>query len=290
MTNYEISGHTKTITLIGNPVEHSLSPAMHNAVFEYLGLDYVFLAHTVSSDDDLQATIEGMRAMGFVGCNVTMPYKTKVLPYLDALSPAAELMGAVNTVVFEDGKAIGHNTDGAGFMRYVSDNDITIVGKTITVLGAGGAGSAIYTQAALDGVSEINVFNIKDAFFEQAEKKAQKIAEKTGCCIHVLDLDDKQQLKDSIARSTLLINATRIGMEGFDDKSLVPSEYFVEGLAVADTVYNPRKTKLLTEAEAHGLKILPGLGMLLRQAAIGEQIWTGATMPMEYVEEKFFSN
>lgn len=289
MAQYNISGHTKTITLIGDPVQHSLSPAMHNAAFKYLGLDYVFLAHTVTSENDLKATIEGMRAMGFVGCNVTMPYKTKVLPYLDALSPAAELMGAVNTIVFEDGKAIGHNTDGAGFMRYVSDSDITIVGKTITILGAGGAGSAIYTQAALDGVGEINVFNRRDAFFQQAEEKARRIAQQTGCTIHVLDLADSQALKRSIAYSALLINATRIGMEDCQ-QSLVPSEYLVDGLTVGDTVYNPRKTKLLLEAEQKGLKILPGLGMLLRQAAIGEHIWTGATMPMEYIEETFFAD
>ena len=124
-----ISGHTKLITLIGKPVEHSMSPAMHNASFEHMGTDYVYLAMEINSPDDLGKTISGMKVMGFVGCNVTMPYKRAVVPYLDELSPAAELMGAVNTIVFKEGKAIGHNTDGAGFMRNLKENDIDVIAR-----------------------------------------------------------------------------------------------------------------------------------------------------------------
>lgn len=124
-----VSGRTKTIAVIGTPVEHSLSPAMHNTSFEYLGIDCIFLAYDVAREEDLEAAVRGMNVLGFRGCNVTMPYKTKVLEYLDELSPAAELMGAVNTVVFENGRAIGHNTDGAGFMRGVADTGIEIIGK-----------------------------------------------------------------------------------------------------------------------------------------------------------------
>lgn len=283
-----ISGHTKLITLIGKPVEHSMSPAMHNASFEYLGEDYVYLATEIDSPDDLYKAIQGMKVMGFAGCNVTMPYKRAIIPYLDELSPAAELMGAANTVVFEEGKAVGHNTDGAGFMRNLKENNIDIIGKKITLVGVGGAGSAIYTQAALDGVAAIDIYNSKDAFFDVAAERIADIAQRTGCAIRLIDLDNKEALKRSIEESALFINATRVGMGDLAGQSVIPKEYLVDGLAVADTVYDPRKTKLLEDAEAKGLKTINGLGMLLWQAAIAEDIWVGKEMPTELVQEKFF--
>lgn len=283
-----ISGHTKLITLIGKPVEHSMSPAMHNASFEYLGEDYVYLATEIDSPDDLYKAIQGMKVMGFAGCNVTMPYKRAIIPYLDELSPAAELMGAANTVVFEEGKAVGHNTDGAGFMRNLKENNIDIIGKKITLVGVGGAGSAIYTQAALDGVAAIDIYNSKDAFFDVAAERIADIAQRTGCAIRLIDLDNKEALKHSIEESALFINATRVGMGDLAGQSVIPKEYLVDGLAVADTVYDPRKTQLILDAEERGLKTAPGLGMLLWQAAIGEDIWVGKKMPTELVQEKFF--
>ena len=283
-----ISGHTKLITLIGKPVEHSMSPAMHNASFEYLGEDYVYLATEIDSPDDLDKTIQGMKIMGFAGCNITMPYKRAIIPYLDELSPAAELMGAANTVVFEEGKAVGHNTDGAGFMRNLKENNIDVIGKKITLVGVGGAGSAIYTQAALDGVAAIDIYNSKDAFFDVAAERIADIAQKTGCAIRLIDLDNKEALKHSIEESALFINATRVGMGDLAGQSVIPKEYLVDGLAVADTVYDPRKTQLILDAEERGLKTAPGLGMLLWQAAIGEDIWIGKEMPTELVQEKFF--
>ncbi len=283
-----ISGHTQTIALIGTPVEHSMSPAMHNASFEELGLDYVYLAYDVQPDE-LKDAVYGMKALGFAGFNVTMPHKTFVLEYLDELSPAAELMGAVNTVVIKDGKAIGHNTDGAGFMRNIKENGVDIIGKKMTIVGAGGAGSAIYTQAALDGVKEISVFNIKDDFFDATAKRVADIGKKTGCSIKLYDLADKDALKQSVAESVLFVNATRVGMGNLADQSVIPEEFFHDDLAVADTVYDPRKTTMLQAAEKKGLKIMPGLGMLLWQAAIGEDIWTGKEMPTDLIEKKFFS-
>lgn len=283
-----ISGHTKLITLIGKPVEHSMSPAMHNASFEYLGEDYVYLATEIDSPDDLYKAIQGMKVMGFAGCNVTMPYKRAIIPYLDELSPAAELMGAANTVVFEEGKAVGHNTDGAGFMRNLKENNIDIIGKKITLVGVGGAGSAIYTQAALDGVAAIDIYNSKDAFFDVAAERIADIAQRTGCAIRLIDLDNKEALKRSIEESALFINATRVGMGDLAGQSVIPKEYLVDGLAVADTVYDPRKTQLILDAEERGLKTAPGLGMLLWQAAIGEDIWIGKEMPTGLIKERFF--
>ncbi len=284
-----ISGHTKTTALIGSPVEHSMSPAMHNASFEKLGLDYVYVVYDVQPEQ-LESVVKGMKDMGVVGYNVTMPLKTYVLPYLDELSDAAKLMGAVNTVVLQDGKTIGHNTDGAGFMRNLKENGVDIIGKKMTIVGAGGAGSAIFAQAALDGVAEIDVFNIRDNFYDATEKRVGEMAEKTGCKITLHDLDDKDDLRASVAESALFVNATRVGMPPMDDQCTLEEDMLHDGLVVADTVYNPRKTKLLAMAEAHGNKAISGLGMLLWQAAIGEKIWTGQEMPVDYIEDMFFAD
>lgn len=284
-----ISGHTKTIALIGTPVEHSLSPAMHNTAFEHNGLDYAYLAYDIASPEQVPAVIEGMKVMGFAGANVTMPYKTLAVKYMDELSPAAELMQAVNTIVFEHGMAIGHNTDGAGFVRNIENHGIDYKGNQVTIVGAGGAGSAIFTQLALDGAGTINVFNRKDDFFEATAQRLSKLGEKTGCNITLFDLADKDALEKSVAGSVLFINATRVGMGSLADESVLDEKYMHEGLAVADTVYDPRETKLIKDAKAKGLVTAPGLGMLLSQAAIGEELWTGHAMPVELIEEKFFN-
>ena len=281
----QITGHTQTIALIGSPVEHSLSPAMHTCSFDELGIDCVYLAYEVAPEE-LEAAAAGMKALGFAGYNVTMPHKTFIPQYLDGLSDAAELMGAVNTVDIKNGKAIGHNTDGAGFMRNIKENGVDVIGKKITLVGAG---SAIYTQAALDGVAAIDIYNMKDNFFDVTAERVAKVAEKTGCKMRLIDLDYKESLKQSIVESALFVNATRVGMGDLADQSVIPADYLVDGLAVADTVYEPRKTKLLKEAEAKGLKAVSGLGMLLWQAAIAEDIWVGKEMPTKLIEEKFFN-
>lgn len=283
----DISGRTKTIALIGSPVEHSMSPAMHNAAFEHLGIDYVYTAYNVDLDD-LETVAKAMSAMGFAGYNVTMPHKTFILPYLDELSHAAELMGAVNTVVITDGKAVGHNTDGAGFMRNLKENDVDVVGKKITMVGAGGAGSAIFTQAALDGVASIDVYNIRDDFFEATQNRVDELSQKTGCSITLTDLTNKDALRASVAESALFVNATRVGMAPLDDECTLSEDMLHDGLVVADTVYNPRVTKLLAMASARGNKTVSGLGMLLWQAALGEKLWTGHEMPVDYIEGRFF--
>lgn len=163
-----------------------------------------------------------------------------------------------------------------------------IIGKKITVVGAGGAGSAIYTQAALDGVSEIDIYNTKDTFFDRAAKHIKEISDKTECKMRLIDLADKNSLRLSVAESVLFVNATRVGMGDLENESVLSAEDMAEGLAVADTVYDPPMTKLLRDADKKGLKTLPGLGMLLWQASIGEQIWTGKEMPTDFIEEKFF--
>ena len=192
-----ITGHTELIGLMAYPIRHSSSPAMHNEAFAYLGLDYAYLAFEVDNST-LEDAVKGIRALKMVGSNVSMPNKTVVGQYLDKLSPAAELCGAVNTIVNENGVLIGHITDGIGFMQALKDNDIDVIGKKMTIAGAGGAATAIEIQAALDGVKEISIFNIHDKFWANAEETVKKINERTNCKATLYDLDDKEKLKKPI--------------------------------------------------------------------------------------------
>lgn len=283
----EISGHTGLVSLLGSPVEHSLSPAIHNESFRRLGIDAVYLVSDVTTGT-LEDAIRGARALGVRGLNVTMPCKTAVLQYLDELSPAAQLMGAVNTVACKDGKLIGHNTDGAGLLRSITEAGFDVVGAKMTVIGAGGAGSAVFTQAALDGVAEISVFNVKDQFFESTTARVASLSETTGSSITLHDLDDKERLARDISESLVVVDATRVGMAPLDDVSNVEKKWMVPGQAFVDTVYHPVWTKLLRLAAEAGATPIDGLGMLLWQAAIAEEIWFGAQMPVDEIREFVF--
>lgn len=282
-----ISGATKLVGLIGSPVQHSMSPVMHTDSFKQLGVDAVYVAFDVTPDR-LGDVVKGLAEMGAVGYNVTMPCKTLVGQYLDGLSPAAELMGAVNTVVIKDGKSYGHNTDGSGFIENLRRHGFDPEGKVVTIVGAGGAGSAIFTQLALDGVACINIFNLKDDFWDATRERVVDLAHKTGVPMVLNDLDNKEQLARAVKNSSLFINATRVGMPPLDDQCTIEEDMLHDGLFVADTVYDPRETKLIKMAKEHGLQTAPGIEMLLQQAALGEKIWFDADMPIDYIESKYF--
>lgn len=290
MGEVRIDGGTRLTGLIGGEVvTHSPSPSMHTASFAHNGINAVYAALNVK-EDELENAIKGLRALGFIGCNVTMPYKTAVPSMLDELSDAAELMGAVNTIVVgEDGKLSGHNTDGAGFMRNAAQHGVDLSGETITVVGGGGAGSAIITQAALDGVAKINVFNIKDPFFDQLKNKLERLSKETGAKAVLHDLEDKEALRAAVAESRLFANATRVGMAPLEDQCTLEEDMLHEGLVVADTVYLPRKTKLLSMAQAHGNQTLDGVGMLLEQGSTAEHLWFGEYMDIPVIEAEFFA-
>lgn len=283
----KISGTTKLVGLLGSPVTQSMSPAMHTASFAKMGIDAVYLGFDVQPEQ-LESVVKGFAEAGVTGYNVTMPCKTKVLPYLDELTPVAELMGAVNTVVIKDGKSIGDNTDGAGFVRNMKLHGFEPEGKVITVAGAGGAGSAVFTQLALDGVVAINIFNRHDDFWDVTQNKIMELSSKTGVPMVLGDLDDKELLARAIKNSDLFVNATRVGMAPIEDECVIDEDMLHEGLFVADTVYEPRETKLIRMAKEHNLQTAPGLGMLLQQAALGEKIWFDVDMPTDYIEEEFF--
>ena len=280
-----ITGHTELIGLMAYPIRHSSSPAMHNEAFAYLGLDYAYLAFEVDNST-LEDAVKGIRALKLVGSNVSMPNKTVVGKYLDKLSPAAELCGAVNTITNENGVLTGHITDGIGYMQSLKDYDIDVIGKKMTIVGCGGAGTAIQIQAALDGVKELSIFNVKDAFWGKAEETVKKINESTECKATLYDLADLDALRREIADSYLLANATGMGMKPLEGQTWLPdTSYLRPDLIVTDTVYAPAKTRFLEMAEEVGCKRMNGFGMMLFQGAAAFKLWTGKEMPIEHMKE-----
>lgn len=285
----EITGHTVLTGLLGSPVAHSISPMMHNEAFRQLDLDYVYLCFDVGTEN-LKTAVEGLKAIGVRGFNCTMPDKNLMCELADKLSPAAKMIGAVNTVLNENGVLTGYNTDGVGYMQAVKDAGYDIIGKKMTLLGAGGAATAVCVQAALDGVKEINVFSIRDQFFDRARQMVDTINKETNCKASLYDFEDESVLKKSIDESDILTNGTSVGMAPNTDACIIKdASFFHEGLIVSDVIYNPRETKLLQMAKANGCHTFNGLYMLLYQGAEAFKIWTGKEMPVEIIKEKYFA-
>ena len=283
-----ITGHTVLTGLLGRPVSHSISPMMHNEAFRQLNLDYAYLAFDVGTDE-LKTAVEGMRIFGARGFNLTMPDKNLVVEYLDHLSPAAKLIGAVNTVVNDNGVLTGYTTDGTGYMRSALDAGYDLTGKNMTLLGGGGAATAICVQAAIDGMKEISVFNIKDAFFDRLQTLTDNINRETGCKVSLYDLADTASLKTAIGNSHILTNATSVGMSPNTDQCIITdTSLFRPDLIVSDVIYNPRETKLLKTAKEHGCPTFNGMYMLLYQGAEAFRLWTGKDMPIDHIKEMFF--
>lgn len=286
-----ISGHTGLLALIGSPVGHSGSPAMYNYSFEKLGLDYVYVALDIQVDE-VKDAIAGMKTFKMRGGNVTMPCKTEVVKYMDELSPAAQIIGAVNTIVNDDGHLTGHITDGTGFVSNLADHGVAVKGKKITVAGGGGAATAIQVQCALDGAREISIFNIKDEFFARTLKTAEKIRTAVpDCVVQVYDIADTARMTAEIQSSDIFANATIVGMKPMEGESVVKDlAAFRPGLVVVDAVYNPVETRLLKEAKAAGCTCINGKGMLLWQGVAAFQLIMGQEMPVAEVKEMFFQD
>ncbi|GFI25744.1 shikimate dehydrogenase (NADP(+)) [Lachnospiraceae bacterium] len=280
-----ITGHTELIGLMAYPIRHSSSPAIHNEAFAYLGLDYAYLAFEVDQDT-LEDAIKGMRALKMPGANLSMPNKAAVIPYLDNLSSAARLCGAVNTIVNKDGILTGHITDGMGYMQALKDDGIDVIGKKMTIAGSGGAATAIQIQAALDGVKEISIFNIRDKFWDNAQETVDKIMEQTDCKAALYDLADLDKLKEEIEDSYLFANATGMGMKPREGQTYIPDKsFFRQDLIVTDVVYSPAETAMLKLAKEVGCKTMNGMGMLLFQAAEAFRLWTGREMPIDHMKQ-----
>lgn len=276
-----IKGTTGLLALIGSPVGHSGSPAMYNFSFQYHNLDYAYMAFDIK-EDEVPAALDAMRLFKMRGCNVTMPCKNKAAQCVDELSPAARIVGAVNTIVNENGKLVGHITDGTGFVRNLKEHGVDVKGKKMVVLGAGGAATALQVQCALDGAARISIFNPNDVFLDRAKSTAEKLKKEVPeCKVNVYCIEDQDKLREKIANTDILVNGTLAGMKPHDDISLVDKSMFHKNLVVADVVYNPEETRMLREAKEAGCKTVGGKGMLLWQGAAAYKLYTGLEMPTE---------
>ncbi|BDF34250.1 shikimate dehydrogenase (NADP(+)) [Lachnospiraceae bacterium] len=276
-----ISGHTGLMALFGTPVGHSGSPAMYNFSFQHDGLDYAYMAFDVNVEQ-MPKVFEAIRLLNMRGGNFTMPCKNVAAELVDKLSPAAEIIGACNVFVNDGGVITGHVTDGVGFVKNLELNGISVKDKKTVILGAGGAATAIQVQLALDGAKEVKIFNPKDDFFTRAEGTKAKLAKKCpDCVVTVEDLEDKEKLAEAVNSCDIVINATIMGMEPYDDVSLIDKSLYRKDLIVADTVYSPEKTKMILEAEESGCVAVGGKGMLEQQGAVNYELFVGKKMPLK---------
>ena len=233
----QITGKTILTGLLGSPVSHSISPLMHNTAFHMLGLDYAYMVFDVEVKG-LPAAVAGLKALGARGFNLTMPDKNAMCDLCDQLSPAARMIGAVNTVVNEGGVLTGHTTDGIGYMDAARDAGFELTGKVMTLLGGGGAATAVCAQAAIDGLKEIRVFNRPGANFRRLERLADDLNNYTDCRVTVHDLLDERGLSDSIDSSDILTNGTPVGMTPHEDSCLIKDlDVLRPQLIVSDMIY-----------------------------------------------------
>jgi shikimate dehydrogenase len=268
-----ISSRTKVFALIGDPVEGSLSPPMYNAAFRHLGLDCVYVAFRVPPAL-LREAVEGVRAMGMGGLNVTHPHKVRILPLLDGLHPSAEEVGAVNTVRNEGGRLVGFNTDGEGAVSFLRERLGSLKGRRAVILGAGGAARALAFSLLREG-AELTVLN-------RTPSKARRLASELGRRGGEVGWGGlgREEVRDALSRADLLINATPVGMDR-EGETLVTSDLMHRGLFVMDLVYHPPETALMREARKAGARAENGLGMLLHQAALSFTLFTGRRAPLE---------
>ena len=272
-TRHLLTGHTRIVGVIGDPVEHSRSPQMHNAAFAKAGLDYVYVPFHVRPKD-LAAAIAGFKAINVVGINVTLPHKQAVISHLTSISREAELIGAVNTLTFTDEGIHGDNTDAPGVLRALEENgNMSVpVGENVVVLGAGGAARAVVVALALAGVASITIAN---RTVERAVALAEEMGQKTGISMQGLGLADAQ-LPVAVRESMLLINTATVSMDA-THPLVISADWLQPNTIVYDIVYTPPVTPLMRAAAARGCETLGGIGMLVHQGAIAFEKWTGIT-------------
>lgn len=272
----DIDAQTQFCGVIGNPVGHSLSPAIHNAAFKKMGLNFVYLAWHV---DAIGEAINGLRALGnFRGASVTIPHKVAAIPFLTHLEGTAQRIGAINTIVAEKGELTGYNTDATGALRALRESGVELKGRRIVVLGSGGAARAIaFALAGESGAEQLTLLGIEDS---ELTRLAQDIRSQSTLQVEEGHLDEAA-LRRVLPDSHVLIHCTPVGMSPKSDTSCVPASLLHPNLSVMDIVYNPRETRLLTDAKRAGCKTIPGLEMFLNQAVTQFELWTNQPAPVE---------
>jgi len=270
-----ISGSTRVCGIVGDPVEHSMSPVMQNAAFSHAGLDFVYVPFRLPRGS-ARAAADAMRAMGIRGLNVTVPHKVDIMPYLDRVDSPALRIGAVNTIVNDGGLLLGYNTDAAGFMRGLSGAGVEVGGVRVAVLGAGGASRAV-TLALVDAGARVTVLN-RDA--ERGAMLAGDVSRKAGRAVEHAGLS-AGSLLTVLREASLLVNTTTVGMHPDVGGSPVGAELLRPNLTVCDIVYNPPETSLLRLARERGCRTVDGIEMLVGQGALAFELWTGVPAPVE---------
>jgi shikimate dehydrogenase len=276
-----ISGQTIICGIIGDPIEHTMSPAMHNAAFKALGLDYVYIPFKVKSLE-LKKAAEGIRGLSFRGMNVTIPHKVAVMQFLDRIDPLAEKIGAVNTIVNDGGILTGYNTDATGFLQTLQDRNIEPAAKKVLLLGAGGAARAI-SHILTREKAQLTILN-REQELSWAEDLAARLSRNYKAEVKAGELT-KENLKKAINTVDLLVNATSLGMSPDEVETPVPADLLRANLTVFDIIYNPLPTRLLREAAATGAKTIDGLEMLVRQGAASFEIWTKIKPPVDVMRQ-----
>ncbi len=289
-----VTGHTELVGLMAYPIRHTQSPTTHNLAYDKNGDDVIQLAFEVDNDS-LEAAVNGIRALKMLGSNISMPNKTVVHKYLEEVDEAAALCGAINTVVNTrdengqvTGKLKGYNTDGMGYWQGIKEEGIDFKGMKMVLIGTGGAATAIAVRGALDGIAELHIFNIKDDFYARGEEIVQKINEKTNCKATLHDLADLETLKEKMQEADIFCDATGVGMHPLEDLSNIPDpSFFHPELIVTDTVYAPRETVMMKQAKEAGCtKVYNGMSMMLFQALIAIELYTGKSTDVAYMKEK----
>ncbi len=272
----DITAQTQLCGLLGNPIDHSLSPAIHNAAFQELGLNFVYLAFPV---EDLKNAIAGIRALGHIrGFSVTIPHKVSILPLLDSVETTAKHIGSVNTIIKDRGMLVGSNTDASGALQALRQGGVDLSGQNVVMLGSGGAARAIAFGLCVEGkMGHLTILGIDD---KERATLATDLRAKTGITVTDVQLH-ASTLGPALANAHLLIHCTPIGMHPKIEHSCVPKELFHPGLTVMDIVYNPLNTQLLQDAQAAGCRTIRGIEMFLHQAVGQFELWTGETAPID---------
>ena len=269
-----ISGHTKPFAVLGHPIGHTLSPVMHNEAFAALEWDAIYLAFNVKPED-LMTTLHGMRNMGFVGANLTIPHKEIAFSELSDLDASAKLVGAVNTVKFSEDGITGYSTDGHGFLKAVeTEFGMDVKGKSVAVLGTGGAGRTVALTCAQEGVASLSLTDLD-------EQRTQKLADELRAQFSEVGVDVSA---GDVATADLVVHATPVGMKK-DDEAILGPEAFTSGQCVIDLIYMYPETAIMRSATQGGARCANGLGMLLHQGAKSFEIWTGTEPPVDRMQK-----
>jgi len=275
----EISGKTKVCCVIGDPVEHTLSPVIHNAAFKELGLNFVYLAFRVRREE-LRKAMGGVRSLDIHGLNVTMPHKSAIMRYLDEIDSTAKSIGAINTILNVEGRLVGYITDGVGAINALKENGVGLEGKKLLLLGAGGAGKAIAFHVAQEA-KELRILNRTP---RKAKELAEALRKEFNKKVSGNSLSS-ELVKKELEDADILVNATSVGMHPDVNRSLVNPSWLRPDLCVMDIIYDPLETKLAKDAKSVGAKVVSGVEMLVYQGAASFKIWTNRRAPVKAMRE-----